>query len=78
LLLKEVEMNKIRYWRQERMLSQHELAAASDIPRFLIQLFEVGARQPNPMQLRDLAEALGLDLAKLEPKRKDADNVQSR
>lgn len=53
-------MSKLRAWRLERGLSQHELSCASNIARWLIQLFEQGIRSPNPDEFEALASALGV------------------
>ena len=54
-------MNNLRYWRQERLLSQQELAEASGIPRYAIQLHEQGIKGLNYAALTVIAETLGLD-----------------
>ncbi len=53
-------MNKLLYWRRERSLSQIELAAASEVPRYVIQLSEQGTRELNIDEVERLAIALGI------------------
>ena len=60
-------MNKLKFWRTERRLSQVELAAASNLPRWTIQLIESGVRNPDKDQCKALAKALGLSVEKLFP-----------
>lgn len=60
-------MNKLRFWRLERELSQIELAAASGVGRWAIQLYEMGVRAPKEDEQVALSYALGVDQAKLFP-----------
>ncbi len=60
-------MNKLRFWRLERGLSQHELAEASGMKRWAIQLFETSIRLPSKEEINALAEALGLRVEDLFP-----------
>lgn len=53
-------MNKLRLWRLDRGLSQLELAEASGVNRWLIQLFETGIRLPTTTEMVCLSEALGV------------------
>lgn len=53
-------MNSIRFWRLERRLSQIELAEASGLTRWFIQLIESGIRRPNEQESSAIAEALGV------------------
>lgn len=50
---------KVKFLRTERQLSQWELASASGVPRWAIQLIETGIRMPEPHQVQALAGALG-------------------
>jgi transcriptional regulator with XRE-family HTH domain len=54
-------MEKLRNWRLERGLSQHELAMASSVARWKIQLIEQGIQVPTYEELARLSEALGVD-----------------
>ncbi len=54
-------MNKLKFLRQERGLSQFELAFASNVPRYVIQLAESATRLPNQEEQQKLAAALGVD-----------------
>jgi len=63
-------MNKLRFWRLERGLSPFELAVASNVPRYVIQLAEQGLRHPSSEEQLSLAETLGTATAKLFPKPK--------
>lgn len=62
-------MNKLRYWRLERGLSQHELAEASGIRRWAVQLIEAGHRIPSSDELEQLSLALGVEVKRLLPRR---------
>lgn len=53
-------MNKLKVWRLERGLSQIELAQASGVARWTIQLIESSIRGPKPEELIALSEALGV------------------
>ena len=52
-------MNKINFYRKELRLSQYELAAATQIPRWRIQLFESGILEPSSEELDRLRLILG-------------------
>ena len=60
-------MNKLKFWRLERGLSQVELADVSGVPRHVVQLSEQGIRRPSADQQLALAEALGVALKDLFP-----------
>jgi transcriptional regulator with XRE-family HTH domain len=51
--------NLIKLFRVEKRLSQHELAMASGVPRYVIQLAESTNRLPTKEQRSSLASALG-------------------
>lgn len=55
-------MNKIKFWRIERGLSQIEFAEATGFPRYKIQLIEQGVAIPTPEELQIIATTLGLKL----------------
>jgi len=48
----------LRQYRQQRALSQDELAEAAGVSRTTILKLEAGQRQPRPKTLRKLARAL--------------------
>ena len=58
-------MNRLKFWRRERGLSQLELAAGSNVPRYAIQLCEQGVGELSPVHLDALAVALGVTTADL-------------
>ena len=58
-------MNNIRFWRLERGLSQFDLVQASGVPRYAIQLFEMGHKQPTADQVLAIAEAMGVEVRDL-------------
>lgn len=64
-------MNKLRFWRLERGLSQIELAEVSGIPRHEIQLTEQEKRVPSPEQIEALAIVLGVSKKQLLGARED-------
>lgn len=51
-------MLKLMFKRKERKLTQNELGKKVGILGKTIHLYEVGERQPSPMMLRALADAL--------------------
>ena len=57
--------NQITLWRIERGLSQWELASASGIPRWTLQLIERGHRAPSSVERETLARTLAVDEEKL-------------
>jgi len=60
-------MNKLRVFRLNAGLSQMELAAASNVVRWKIQLAESGLRSLTPEERDSLCEALGVPLETLFP-----------
>lgn len=60
-------MNKLKFWRLERNLSQWELSQASGVGRWCIQLLEAGVREAREIERNALAEALGIETLKLFP-----------
>ena len=54
-------MNQVKFWRMERGLSQYELAVASNVPRWAIQLIENGIRNPTSVERFNLASTLGIE-----------------
>lgn len=60
-------MNKLRFWRLERGLSQIELSAASGVPRWAIQLSEQGLRPLSEQEREVLALVIGVETKKLFP-----------
>ena len=61
-------MSKLKTWRIERNLSQYELAAATGVPRWRIQLLEGAFREPEKEEVETLACALGVQPEDLFPK----------
>ena len=51
-------MLKLMYKRKEKKLTQNELGAKVGVIGKTIHLYEVGERQPSPIMLRTLADAL--------------------
>ena len=60
-------MNKLKFWRRERGLSQIELSTASQVPRYVIQLAENGLRRPSVRYEQSIAEVLGVSSENLFP-----------
>lgn len=60
-------MNRLKFWRIERGISQIELAAASGVPRHIIQLGETAVALPHERYQARLAETLGVPVKKLFP-----------
>ena len=58
-------MNLLKLSRVELKLSQLELATASGVPRYVIQLAEQAIRLPTPDQQDRLSEALGCNSKEL-------------
>jgi len=58
-------MNSIRFWRQERGLSQYELSQATEVERWKIQLIEQGHRAASTTERMALAVVLGISEDKL-------------
>lgn len=71
----EIKMQKIRFWRHERGLTQFDLQNASGgkISRWAIQLIEQGLRVPSATELQILSEVLGIEKNVLSPDQRDAD-----
>ena len=57
--------NNVKYWRNERLLNQVELAIASNLPRWKCQLIEQGLCVPTKEELEALASVLGVDINSL-------------
>lgn len=51
----------LRRVRDERAISQEELAKESKVPQATISALELGKRQAQPGTLRKLADALGVE-----------------
>ena len=60
-------MNRLKFWRLERSLSQHALAEVSGVPRHVVQLSELGLGVPQSDHKNALAKALGVRASKLFP-----------
>jgi len=60
--------NSLKYWRQERLISQIELANLTSIPRSSIQLAEQGVTALTMAQAEKICVALGIDLNMLSKK----------
>lgn len=56
---------RVAEYRQERRLSQRDLAAAAGISQDAVSRFELGTRTPTVGTLYDLARALGVDVSLL-------------
>jgi transcriptional regulator with XRE-family HTH domain len=56
-----IDGDKLKALRQERMLSQRDLAQAIGSVQATISAFERGSRAARPRTVRRLAEALGVD-----------------
>jgi transcriptional regulator with XRE-family HTH domain len=65
---REVRVEELRRIREERGMSQGDLAAASGVDRVTINQVERGRRKPSLGTLEKLATALGVELADLFPK----------
>lgn len=57
--------------RIENGLSQYELALASDVPRYIIQLAENAVRMPTDEQQKKLASVLGIPVDDLFPAQRE-------
>jgi transcriptional regulator with XRE-family HTH domain len=64
-------MNSLRFWRTERSLTQLELAKASGVPRWSIQLIEAAHRCPTAQERATLAATLGIAESQLFPEKKE-------
>jgi transcriptional regulator with XRE-family HTH domain len=60
-----VRLQRLRYLRERKALSQRELAERSGVNRVTIVRLETGAQEPHPRTTRRLAEALGVEPADL-------------
>ena len=58
-------MSKLKLYRLEAGFNQHELAAASDVPRYKIQQCESGFCLPTFEEMEKLAAALGKSTEKI-------------
>jgi transcriptional regulator with XRE-family HTH domain len=65
---REVRVEELRRIREERGMSQGDLAAASGVDRVTINQVERGRRKPSLGTLEKLAAALGVEMADLFPK----------
>jgi DNA-binding XRE family transcriptional regulator len=61
----EVTVNKIKFIRTELGISQYELALASGVPRYVIQLAEAATCMPDLNQQVALARTLGVSVEDL-------------
>lgn len=52
----------LKSWRDERNMTQKELAVRSGVSASLIGMIETGDRQPSRLNAEDLATALGVPL----------------
>jgi transcriptional regulator with XRE-family HTH domain len=64
-----MKKHSIKFWRQERGLSQYELAAESKVARHRIQLAEQGLLELTPDERERILAVLGI------PKSQEATNV---
>ena len=55
-------MNRVRFWRLERGLSQMDLSHATQIPRYRIQLCEQGYIALECTELERIAEVLNVNV----------------
>lgn len=60
-------INPLKSYREERGLSQQELAAQLDVSRQLVGLLETGAREFTAAMCVRIEERLGIDRAKCRP-----------
>ena len=56
-----VDGEKLKYLRQQEMLSQRDLAQAVGSTQATISALEVGSRAAQPRTVRKLADALGVE-----------------
>lgn len=56
-----INFNKIKYWRQELYLNQHEFADAVQIPRWKINMFEMGTVIPTEKDIEAMAKIIGVE-----------------
>lgn len=49
-------------WREERRITQKQLATMSGVSPTLIAMIETGERQPSRLNAEDIAKALGIPL----------------
>lgn len=61
-------MNRLKFHRLEANLSQYELAQASGMPRWRIQLLEAGNAHPTEREATTLADLMGVKETALFPK----------
>jgi transcriptional regulator with XRE-family HTH domain len=70
-------INKLKFFRQEAGLNQHELELATfkRVPRWRIQLIENGYCEASEKERQALSEALGIFADKVFPQNKGRENV---
>jgi transcriptional regulator with XRE-family HTH domain len=56
-----VDGEKLKYLRQQKMLSQRDLAWAIGSTQATVSALEVGSRTAQPRTVRKLADALGVE-----------------
>lgn len=64
-----VHTNKIKFYRIERGLSQHDLADVWGKSRAVVQLVETGHRMANPEEQKEVAEILNVPVKTLFPQK---------
>lgn len=60
-------MNHIRFWRTERRISQNELAAASGVPRWVIQVAEQIGSNISQIHKQKISSILGCGIEEIFP-----------
>ena len=75
----EVNMNRLRAIRLERNLSQYELSEATggSVPRWKLQLVELGYRSLAPNERESVAAALGVSIEYLFPPSAELANLSN-
>jgi len=65
--------SRLRQLRQQRLLSQRDLAELAGLTQTTIANIELGKRRPHPRTLRKISEALGIPPSELAAAPPDAD-----
>lgn len=67
-----IDPDQLRYWRNLRLMSRHQLASAARMSYDSVVSYELGRKSPGQSALRRLCASLGIGLedVMLEPEKK--------